>query len=225
MMDFKEKWRLILSPPDDGFSNMAIDYSILKSVSKNLIPTLRIYSWEKPTVTIGYFQSVKDEVNLDYLKKNNIDLIRRITGGGAVFHDQEITYSFAIPISHKFMKCSVEESFKKIALPVIDALKEIGLVATFSGLNDISINEKKISGNAQTRKEKIVLQHGTILLSINKKLFANSLKFSKVKYNIKNFERKFFISFEQSKITEKEFLLVNKIKLEIFQNKEWNYKK
>lgn len=181
MKTFPENWRLILSEPKGGYDNMAIDYSILKSVAQTGVPTLRLYSWEKPTLTIGYFQSVNDEVNLDYLKKNKIDLIRRITGGGAVLHDNELTYSFFIPVSFDSMKCSVEESFKKIAQPLILALNNMGLNASFSGLNDISIKNKKISGNAQTRKEKVILQHGTILLSVNEKLMFNCLKISKEK--------------------------------------------
>ena len=81
---------------NNAYWNMAMDEVLLKSVTKSETetPALRLYGWTPPAVSIGYFQSMDQEVNVQSCKKNGVDLVRRITGGGAVLHDSELTYSF-----------------------------------------------------------------------------------------------------------------------------------
>jgi len=138
---------------------MAVDEFLLGEADD---PILRIYGWSRPCVSIGYFQSI-DEVDYEKCKKQGVDVIRRITGGGAVFHDKELTYSF---VTKKFPN-SIMESYQQICQLVISALSRLGFNAKFSPLNDITIEGKKVCGNAQTRKNNILLQHGTILLEVD----------------------------------------------------------
>lgn len=159
------KGRLILDrEPQNAYANMATDYALLLNCKR---PTLRIYFWLPPAVSIGRFQSLKDEVDLDYCDKKGINYVRRITGGGAVFHDQELTYSFCIPVKNGFFSSDLQESYRFICRAVITGLAKIGILAEYKPINDLIVNGKKISGCAQTRKNKIILQHGTLLLDLN----------------------------------------------------------
>jgi len=160
-----------------GVQNMALDLSILHSVAGNKsIPTLRIYTWAPSAVTIGYFQKLETETDEKYCAEHGVDIIRRITGGGAVFHEAEITYSITLPLSDEQVPESILDSYAKILLPIINALQSTGINATHSPINDIIADGKKISGSAQTRRNGVLLQHGTILLSMNKEKAFSCLK-------------------------------------------------
>jgi len=178
----KHKFRLIIDEPLKGSLNMGIDNAITEFVSKkNSAPTLRLYSWISPVVTVGYFQKISETVNTGYCIDNNIDIIRRVTGGGTVLHNKEITYSFITPINNRVVPEEIEASFRGIIDPIIAALKESGIDASFKPVNDINVNGKKISGSAQTRKHGVILQHGTIILDIDKSMFTGCLKFDSEK--------------------------------------------
>ncbi len=138
---------------------MAVDEFLLGNTND---PVLRIFGWSRPCVSIGYFQSI-DEIDYEKCKREGVDVVRRITGGGAVFHDRELTYSFFT----KNFPNNIMESYKEICQLIILALKRLGFEAKFSPLNDITINGKKVCGNAQTRKNNTLLQHGTILLDVD----------------------------------------------------------
>ena len=157
---------------------MAIDEYLLYNCND---PVLRIYGWSKPCISIGYFQST-DEVDFKKCKEQNVDVVRRITGGGAVFHDMEVTYSFVT----KDFSQGIMESYKEISEIVIQALKKLGLDAKFSPLNDVTVNEKKVCGNAQTRKNNTLLQHGTILLKVDVEKMFSLLRVPKEKISDKN---------------------------------------
>jgi len=160
-----EKIRILETGNNLGPWNMAVDEFLLYNCKE---PILRIYGWSKPCISIGYFQNI-DEV--DYKKCNdmNVDIVRRITGGGAVFHDMELTYSF---VTKNFPQ-SILKSYEEISELIIQALKKLGLDAKFSPLNDVTVNGKKVCGNAQTRKNSTLLQHGTILLEVDiEKMFS-----------------------------------------------------
>lgn len=152
------KMRLMLHSADDAFTNMAIDGAILKSG----IPTLRLYSWKPAAISIGYFQSLEAEVDTGACKELGVDIVRRQTGGGAVFHDDELTYSLILP--EEAVPDKIIESYEKICGGIVKALENMGFEAKFSPVNDILVDGRKVSGNAQTRKHGNMLQHGTILL-------------------------------------------------------------
>ncbi len=169
-----EQWRLLITENNTAFSNMAIDRAVLVANSKGLIPpTVRFFSWKPPAISIGYFQSLEDEVDLNVCKKLGVDCVRRITGGGAVFHDNELTYSIVIPESHPQIPKNIIDSYGRICSAIMKGLKQLGIDSNYFPINDILSNHKKISGNAQTRKLKTVLQHGTILMDVDvEKMFS-----------------------------------------------------
>lgn len=172
-------WRVIRASQNDAFMNMAIDEAICNSVRDgDSPPTIRFYTWRPSAVSIGYFQSLVKEVDVDYCNAHGIHIVRRRTGGGAVYHDSEgeLTYSVIAP-EHMFPK-GIVESYKVICGWIIDGLARIGMHSSFKPINDIVLNGKKISGNAQTRRDGILLQHGTILYGLDLDTMFKCLKVS-----------------------------------------------
>jgi lipoate-protein ligase A len=163
---------------------MAVDEVLIRSVRKSTTetPVLRLYGWSPPAVSIGYFQSVEQVVNAEICKKTGVDLVRRVTGGGAVLHYSEVTYSF---ITRKYPQ-NILESYRMICDPIIGCLLKPGFKEPrFVPLNDVLVDDKKVSGNAQTRKEGILLQHGTILLDVDLEKMFSVLKIPKQKIHDK----------------------------------------
>ncbi len=164
----KEQWRLLKTNYSTAFTNMAIDRAVLVASSKEkIMPTVRFYGWKPSAISIGYFQSLEGEVDLNICRKLGVDYVRRITGGGAVYHEEELTYSIVIPETHPQIPKNILRSYGKICGAVIKGLEYLGIESNYAPINDIITGGKKISGNAQTRKEKIVLQHGTILTDVD----------------------------------------------------------
>jgi lipoate-protein ligase A len=164
----KEKWRLLETENYTAAANMAIDRAVIVANSEGKVPpTVRFFTWKPPAISIGYFQSLEEEVDLDICKKLGVDYVRRITGGGAVFHDEELTYSIVIPESHSQIPKNIIESYGRICGALMKGLKHLGIESKYAPINDIITGGKKISGNAQTRKAKTVLQHGTILMDLD----------------------------------------------------------
>lgn len=169
-----ERWRLLLTGGNTAFVNMAVDRAILVAHSKGKIPpTVRFYSWIPPAISIGYFQSLTEEVDIEACTELGVDYVRRITGGGAVFHEKELTYSIVISETHPLIPKNILQSYARICSALIRGLQQLGIYGTYAPINDIVVDGKKISGNAQTRKINTVLQHGTILLDVNvEKMFS-----------------------------------------------------
>jgi lipoate---protein ligase len=141
--------------------NMAIDEALMENVDE--VPILRIYRWFPAAVSIGYFQSMKEEVDLEKCREIGVDVVRRLTGGGAVLHEFELTYSF---MTKKYPQ-NIMESYRWICDAIVMSIKRLGFDASFVPLNDIVIAGKKVSGNAQTRRNGVLLQHGTLLLDVD----------------------------------------------------------
>ena len=165
---------------------MAIDEAVCEAVaSGKSLPTIRFYTWLPSAVSIGYFQSLIDEVDVSVAKELSADIVRRRTGGGAVYHDAkgEITYSVIAP--EPIMPDGIRESYQVICGWVIESLKNIGIGAEFKPINDIIANGKKISGNAQTRRNGVLLQHGTLLYDLDVRTMFTLLKVPKEKISDK----------------------------------------
>ncbi|RLG20322.1 lipoate--protein ligase family protein [Candidatus Micrarchaeota archaeon] len=180
------KWRLVELETHKAYMNMALDEAVSEGVSKGTSPpTIRFYTWKPSAISIGYFQSLADEVDLEQCIDSGVDWVRRRTGGGAVYHDElgEITYSVIAPES-AFPK-DIIKSYKLICGWIIDGLKELGLRAEFKPINDIVVNGKKISGNAQTRRGGVLLQHGTILYTVDVRRMFSLLKVADAKISDK----------------------------------------
>jgi len=175
-----EKFRFIDLEVHDAYTNMAIDESIMLAIKEERAPpTLRFYRWNPSAVSIGTFQGMHDEVAIDFCKSEGIDYIRRITGGGAVFHDYngEITYSILMPKNHSLAHTDIIESYKLLCGGIIKALNYLGIDdAEFKPINDVVADGKKVSGNAMTKRHGCVLQHGTVLLDLDVNLMFTILK-------------------------------------------------
>ena len=151
--------------------NMAIDETILRARIENLVPnTLRFYRWKPSAVSIGKFQKIENEVQIDNCRKQGVDVVRRITGGGTVYHDaeNEITYS-VIASKEDLAAKDITTVYAKIYAGLAEAVKILGLTADFNEGNiktcpNLTVNGKKISGSAQSHKGEVVLQHGTLLI-------------------------------------------------------------
>lgn len=164
----KEKWRLLITEANSAAKNMAIDRAVLVSHSKGMVePTVRFYTWNPPAISIGYFQGLNEEVDLEMCKKHRVDYVRRITGGGAVFHEKELTYSIVISEDHPEIPKNIMDSYGRICGAVIKGLRNLSIEGRYVPINDIVVDSKKISGNAQTRKMNTVLQHGTVLTDVD----------------------------------------------------------
>ncbi len=155
-----ERIRLLKTGHRDGAWNMGVDEALMKTCTE---PVLRLYGWNPPTVSIGYFQGLEEEVDLHACNRHGVDVVRRITGGGAVFHDAELTYSF---VTRDFRE-NIIDSYQDVCAGILSGLKTIGVDGQFVPLNDLVVGGKKFSGNAQTRKGGVLLQHGTILLNVD----------------------------------------------------------
>jgi len=169
-------------------TQMAIDEAIAITRLKHNTPnTIRLYRWNPSAVSIGYFQRIEKEVNLEACKEYGVDVIRRITGGGAVYHDYngEITYSLVAPESDPKMPRDMLESYQLICGAIVNGLNHIGVESEFKPVNDIIAGGKKISGNAQTRRHGTILQHGTILVDSDIKRMFQVLRVSDAKISDK----------------------------------------
>ncbi|MFX0038211.1 MAG: biotin/lipoate A/B protein ligase family protein [Promethearchaeota archaeon] len=176
-------WRFLPLEINNGFWNMALDEAILRMTIEGKSPsTLRFYKWKPSTASIGRNQSLSNEIYVPFTKDKGFNIVRRITGGGAVFHDElkEITYSIVCPI--KFLENlganKVIEQFEIITQGIIIGLNIFGLKTQKDIIHcpAILLDGKKFSGNAQVRKKGYLLQHGTILLDIDPELMYSVLK-------------------------------------------------
>lgn len=179
-----QTWRFIDSGPKRASLNMAIDEAIAESVGKGLAsPTLRFYGWNPPAVSIGYSQKI-EEIDQDECRLKNYDIVRRPTGGRAVLHDRELTYSIIAPTDNPLLSKNIMNTYKTLHQGIITGLKKLGLTPEmFSGRNrreikspacffspsmyELTVGGKKIIGSAQRRWQKVMLQQGSILLDLD----------------------------------------------------------
>ncbi len=183
-----EEWRVMGLDINDAYQNMAVDEAICRMRAENKSPnTIRFYRWKPSAVSLGYFQLVNQEVNVEACKKLGVDVIRRMTGGGAVYHsyEGEVTYSVIVDQNHPKVPSDIIRSYELICSGIVEAMGKLDITAEFKPINDICVNGKKISGNAQTRRWGVLVQHGTILLDTDIKTMFTVLKVSKEKISDK----------------------------------------
>jgi lipoate-protein ligase A len=180
------EWRLLQDGCQDAYTNMAVDEVLLESK----IPVLRFYRWRPPAISVGYFQKLEEEIDLAECRRQGIDWVRRITGGKAVLHDKELTYSLVI--TQDLMPKSIIQSYRLISRAILGALRGLGLQAQAAkrvrrpeksslcfnapSYYEIITGGKKIVGSAQVRKKGKLLQHGSILLDCNIERLCSLLK-------------------------------------------------
>jgi lipoate-protein ligase A len=175
-------WRLLKLETEDAFTNMAIDEAILTArIAGKVSNTLRFYKWKPSAVSIGRFQNLSSEVHLENCRKYGVDVVRRITGGGAVYHDQDDEVTYSVVVDGKSLGCADMDMFcayKAVCGGLIEAIKILGTNADFNSIDqkqcpNITIKGRKISGSAQSYKRGILLQHGTFLVGIDhEKMFT-----------------------------------------------------
>jgi lipoate-protein ligase A len=177
-----KSWRLIPLETHNAFMNMAIDEAILTARIENLVPnTIRLYKWKPSAISIGKNQNIGEQVYPDTVAKFAVDVVRRTSGGGAVYHDQdgEITYSVTAKIID--LGLDFTSVYEKIYSSITDSLRLLGISADFvegdkKNCPNLTVCGKKISGSAQTVKRKTIQQHGTLLLNINLKRMFHLLR-------------------------------------------------
>jgi lipoate---protein ligase len=238
--------RVLETGCNPGAWNMALDEALLTNLVDYDTPILRLYGWQPPCVSIGYFQSMEEEVDVLKCSNMGVDVVRRITGGGAVLHEFELTYTFIT----KNYPANILESYQLICEPVVLCLNRLGYKAKYVPLNDIVVDNKKVSGNAQTRKNNTLLQHGTILLDVDVEKMFSMLKvpsekikdkmikdakdrvagidrsFEEVASNLKeSFAEIFGAQIITDTLSSKEEEDTEKLVIEKYSSRQWNWRK
>ncbi len=176
--------RILQDPPRDGPTNMARDEALLTCVgAKTAPPTLRLYQWDPPAISLGYFQRFADLHSLP-APAGALCVVRRLTGGGAILHDQELTYALTLPLDHPLLSEGANRLYEVAHDAIISALGELGVTTARDGESDDSTptrgplfcfarrhaldvlqGDDKVAGSAQRRTRDAVLQHGSIILA------------------------------------------------------------
>jgi lipoate-protein ligase A len=157
----------IINNSKDPYFNLALEEYVLKNIEDDVV----IFWKNEKTVVIGRNQNIYEEINYKYIKENKINIVRRLSGGGAVYHDDgNLNFTFIT----KGAKENIN-NYKKFTDPVINALQSIGVEAEFSGRNDIVVDGKKISGNAQYYYGDRLLHHGTLLFDTDLDIISKVL--------------------------------------------------
>jgi lipoate-protein ligase A len=179
-------WRLIDTGPLSAGENMAIDEALLSCFDQEeSLPVLRLYGWSPPAFSCGRFQRPEETLALEKCRTNGVQVVRRITGGGLLYHGEELTYSLVCPVGFVPGRLSVKGAFFHLTSFLIAFYRQLGLKPAhaadyygtakqlggrsplcFAGIEscDIVINDRKIGGNAQRRLKDVIFQHGSIPL-------------------------------------------------------------
>lgn len=187
-------WRLLVTPPLSGAENMAIDQSIADLYPAQAQPTLRLYRWSPGCLSLGIAQRLARDVDQAACAALGIDIVRRPTGGRAILHDQEVTYSLVTASDDQLIHAgSITESYRRISGALCAGLSALGVApelaprpaarsaksaACFDLPSDyeITLGGRKLVGSAQARQQGVVLQHGTILLHADADAWAQVLR-------------------------------------------------
>lgn len=227
--------------------NLALEQYVFDSL--NQFDEIFLLWINEPSIIVGKNQNTIQEINLDYVKENNINVVRRLSGGGAVYHDYG-------NLNYTIISKSKETSafnFEAFSQPVIEVLAKLGVKAEFSGRNDITIDGQKFCGNAQYMKKGKVLHHGAMLFDTDLEVLGKALKVSKDKIeskgvksvrsrvtNIKDHLKEDITvedfkqlllehmfkenkEIEEYKLTEEDYANINKLMEERYATWEWNF--
>ncbi|MFQ5329486.1 MAG: biotin/lipoate A/B protein ligase family protein [Thermodesulfobacteriota bacterium] len=176
-----EEWRLIIDTPADGYENMAVDETLLLSCDRGEPSTLRFYDWKSPTISIGYLQSYDPFYNID------LPVVRRMSGGRAVIHGTEVTYSISCNDGSPLFAEGINGSYRLISRALSHALNDLSIEATTvpsgkrlptggvrescfasTSRHEIVVDGKKVAGSAQRRLKNAFLQQGSVLFDVDR---------------------------------------------------------
>ena len=181
------QWRFLPFERLDAFENMAIDEAIFRfHQRKDVPPTLRFYGWKSPTVSLGYFQDVEKEVDVEACRRKHIPVVRRPTGGKAVLHEGDVTYAVVGRDSSPLFPADILGTYRTISHCIAGGLALLGIEAEMEGNSrapdgdslkascfsspsryELLVKNRKICGSAQVRSRGVFLQHGSILMEFN----------------------------------------------------------
>jgi len=197
----KPTWYFINSGACSPSFNMALDEALLDWHSEGSIPpVLRFYGWNPATLSIGYFQNVEKEIDMNEVHKHKLGFVRRPTGGRGVLHEHELTYSIIVSENYPDMPATVTEAYRVLSEGLLLGFQKLGLDAYFSvpdteeKKNDLKkpksgvcfdapswyelvVEGKKVAGSAQTRQKGVILQHGAILLDLDEDKLISLFKY------------------------------------------------
>lgn len=184
------KWRFLDTGRRSAAENMALDDVILECRAKNLVPnTLRLLQFSPPAVLVGYHQSVEQEVRVEYCKGKGIDINRRLTGGGAIFFDENsLGWEIIASKSELNVHYPLVGLYKRMCEGTILALRALGVQATFRPKNDIEVNGRKISGTGGTERDNAFLFQGTMLVDFDVDTMIRALRIPVMKLKDKEIE-------------------------------------
>ena len=198
----KEVWRYIDSGYGSASFNMALDEALLDWHSEGKIPpVIRFYGWNPASLSIGYFQRIEREIDMEVVKKHGLGFVRRPTGGRGVLHEHELTYSVIVSEEHPEMPKTVTEAYRVISEGVLKGFQNLGLEAYFAvprtdeeknalksprsavcfdapSWYELVVEGRKVAGSAQTRQKGVILQHGAILLDLDEDKLFSLFKYS-----------------------------------------------
>lgn len=226
----------------DPALNHAIELFVMDNYDEDIFMLWR----NRPCILIGRYQNIHLEVNLDFTQEHGLDVVRRMSGGGAIYCDEEnMQYTFITK------QTSIENSFRKFAEPVVKALRSLHLNAEFTGRNDILLDGAKVSGNAQFHRNGKIVHHGTLLFKANRENLMGALKVREVKFKdkavqsvtsrigfigdyvnmnvlefktyIEDFIKKEYGISHITRLSTADMHAIEKIRTDIFTRKEWNY--
>lgn len=157
-------WRLLDTDLAAPAYTAACDEAIVKARQKNLVPdTLHLYRRDRPTISLGYFERIEDTVNLEAAERRGVQLVRRFSGGSAIYTDQD-QIIYAVVMRRDRLPEDPNEIYRFICSALIRAMKKLGLDAEFKPVNDVLIKGRKVSGSAQKFEKDVVIQHGTVIV-------------------------------------------------------------
>jgi lipoate-protein ligase A len=182
---------MLVSPPADGAENMAVDAALLDRARSRAECVVRLYEWERPTLSLGRNQTARGHYDLDRARDRGVDFVRRQTGGRAVLHHRELTYSVTAPAD---LLGSLRESYARVNRLLLGALRQLGVSAAIAvrrarppapglspcfevpGEGELVLGDQKLVGSAQWRDDEAFLQHGSILIDDDQSLTSELLK-------------------------------------------------
>ena len=236
----EKEWRLIEFSCVDAYTSMAIDEAIFIGREKLGLPaTLRFYGWRPAAVSIGYFQRIEDPSLQEY-KRQKLTIVRRFTGGGAILHKNEITYSLACPTNEFIAFSNIEKTQQLVHQAIILALQSLRINAQLKrkqtnkpapyfcfvnpAKDDVIEDGQKIVGSAQRRRNRTFFQHGSIKISPeiteekkNREKIIDSL--------VLGFEKKFGIRLLPGQLTREEVKLSRELREVKYSTRNWNYRR
>ncbi|SFB25220.1 lipoate-protein ligase A [Lentibacillus halodurans] len=192
----QKEWLFLDTGHHDAAVNMALDECMINWLNEGKIqPTLRLYGWKKPSLSIGHFQKAGKTIDFNAVDKHGCQFVRRLTGGSAVLHDNELTYSLVISEKDPGIPKSVKDAYYVLSKGVLEGYRNLGVEADYAlpekrarrehsaicfeepAYYEMVVDGKKLSGNAQTRKNGVLMQHGSVPMRMDTDMLFDLFRF------------------------------------------------